>query len=118
MEFVRTQLTKRNRKSSKIVNIRYNIKEQAQSDLINHMNGNHVSLVVVKAFIPTAIVEQGWGGPLPHPEGFTHHVYLLARIDHCSARSAAACRHTDSDVTSSRPGISSHEKFAHGSRSP
>ena len=56
--------------------------------------------------------------PVPHPEGFTHHVYLLPRIDHCSARSAAACRHTDSDVTSSRPGISSHEKFAHGSRSP
>ena len=47
-------------------------KEQTQSDLINHRNGNHVSLVVVKAFIPTAIVEQGWGGPLPHPEGFTH----------------------------------------------
>ena len=40
-------------------------KEQAQSDLINHRNGNHVSLVVVKAFIPTAIVEQGWAGRRP-----------------------------------------------------
>ena len=38
-------------------------KEQAQSDLINQRNGNHVSLVVVKAFIPTAIVELGRGGP-------------------------------------------------------
>ena len=37
--------------------------EQTQSDLINHRNGNHVSLVVVKAFIPTAIVDQGWAGP-------------------------------------------------------
>ena len=40
-------------------------KEQAQSDLINHRNGNHVSLVVAKAFIPTAIVEQGWAGRRP-----------------------------------------------------
>ena len=40
-------------------------KEQAQLDLINHRNGNHVSLVVVKAFIPTAIVEQGWAGRRP-----------------------------------------------------
>ena len=39
--------------------------EQTQSDLINHRNGNHVSLVVVKAFIPTAIVEQGWAGRRP-----------------------------------------------------
>ena len=41
------------------------MKEQAQSDLINHRNGNHVSLDVVKAFIPTAIVEQGRGGRWP-----------------------------------------------------
>ena len=73
MEFVRTQLTiqKGTENPAKYI-IQY--KEQAQSDLINHRNGNHVSLVVVKAFIPTAIVEQGWGGPLPHPEGFTHHL--------------------------------------------
>ena len=44
-------------------------KEQAQSDLINHRNGNHVSLVVVKAFIPTAIVDQGWAGRRPTQRG-------------------------------------------------
>ena len=48
-------------------NSRYIIQytKQAQSDLINHRNGNHVSLVVAKAFIPTAIVEQGWAGRRP-----------------------------------------------------
>ena len=64
MEFVRTQLTiqKGTENPAKYI-IQY--KEQAQSDLINHRNGNHVSLVVVKAFIPRAIVEQGWAGRRP-----------------------------------------------------
>ena len=70
-----------------------------------------------KRSFPEQLLSKGGlvGGPLPHPEGFTHH---LPATNDCSARSAAACRHTDSDVTSSRPGISSHEKFAHGSWCP
>ena len=48
--------------------IQYKIRSTI-SDLINHRNGNHVSLVVVKAFIPRAIVDQGWAGRRPTQRG-------------------------------------------------